>query len=99
MDIYSDRAILWVSLTNFRRRNGYSLSEFDVDAIIWRLDYSKDGIPQFSKHVSPAEGVMTIHSKDVSLIYTPVRTSTGQSAVRPLFSSFVESIFPVRRLD
>lgn len=43
LDIYNDRAILRDSVTNFMRRNGYALSEYDVDAIMWRFDDSKDG--------------------------------------------------------
>lgn len=71
VDIYSDRAILRDSVTNFMRRNGYSLAEFDVDAIMWRLDDSKDGrvqYPEFSKHISHADGVRTTPTKDDSLV-------------------------------
>jgi len=69
--IYTDRAILRDSITNFMRRNGYSLAEFDVDSIMWRLDDSKDGrvqYPEFSKHVSPGEGVRTTPTKDDTLV-------------------------------
>ena len=41
------------------RRNGYALSEFDVDAIMWRCDDSKDGriqYSEFSAHISAGEG-------------------------------------------
>lgn len=80
------------------RRNGYSVTEYDVDSIMWRMDDDKNGrvdYPEFSKLLSETQtrylGESPVRNERLNL------SMSRNSPQNVLSSSFVEASSPVRQ--